>query len=239
MTKLAAVKERLEKIKNLHEDQRVGFAKWVMLTVAFGLTPYAFTVIGTGADPTELFGDGSLVLVGMGLVIAAGSTAIDDKSKIKFPWLWFGVLTIVLALTAAAFTGVKSDLREAELQAADIEIPSIREALRSQYLAELNAGQKYSAKEFDAIVRNHFASHGVAEKLSGEISLTDGGLAEMEDAIAALYEPVAMESRQREEAAKAKLEQARSKATVTGVLSLAVGLIFGSWVVLAVNRPSP
>lgn len=222
----------------LNADQKVGLGKWGMFSVAFGLASYLLAAVWTGFDLSELFGDGSLVLVGLSLVVAAGSAAFDDVSKIRLHWWWFGVCAMALFLTAGAFAIVRTDIRDA-VALQNQPIPTLRQAIRAANANGESGDSAYTEVQLADELSRLFAEY------EGNLAASEDGadsvrsLPAKEDALSGLIAPILAEKKRRDEAAAKELVRARSWATRTGVMSLVGGLILGASVVWAVNADHP
>lgn len=216
--------------------QQLELGTWALFSVGFGLVSYTFVVFDTGPDPRRLFGDGSLILVGVGLAVAAGATAFDEGiTRLKQHWLWFGAIALVLLLGAGAYATARADLRSAS---EPIEPPSIAEALVANEQARRGSGRGVamtSSDEFE-ILRDRLAQL-LRELVRAEQDPDrESAVVREQDAVESLLGEVRDAESRLDGGRRSRIVDAERFATLAGAVMVVAGLVMGATVVLKVNE---
>jgi hypothetical protein len=240
-------------VSSINDDQKRALLRWLGYSVVFGLLPYGFTAaFETRSNVLELFGDGSLNFVGLGLTVAAGVTTFGDASRVRSYLTWFFFIGISIAITAASYAYIRSELRSAGADPGGL--PDLRSAVTSglerssrregesgearasgceeQATGAPSDGQAPSEAEVNEELRSVLGTLG--EQLQEAEEQIDPTALKI-DALKLALHPIAAELDHRRENSEAALREARITAMVVGVMSLVMGVLIGGIAEYSVN----
>lgn len=222
---------------SLTDLQKTELAKWVVFSVIFGFIAYLFGVFDVGFDGRKLFGDGSLILLGLGLVVAAGATVFDDGiSELKQHWGWFGVIALVLVLGAGAYSTARRDLREVRESAPPIELADA--LVLNEQARRLGNGETplaLSSEEFDLLITT-------LDQLRTDLNAAAAGddarraTVLQQDAVDRVVSELRIAEDALERESEERVAEAEKFAMLAGFMMIVAGLLIGSTVVLRVHK---
>jgi hypothetical protein len=216
------------------EKQTAELGKWFIFSVLFSLTGYALAAVTIGLDARTLFGDGSLVLIGVGLTVAAGATAFGDgTAELKRPWMWFGILAGVLVLGAGTYAAARNELHYATRDARDATPLTFEEALMRN--AAENDATLSSSEEF-GILRSRLSNVLDDLNLAENSSDRETVVARQQDVIDELVADMDQAEASVSAEHTDQIGKAERRAVASGVIVVVGGLALGFSAVLRVNR---